>query len=185
MKKMGRIEVICGPMCCGKSEELLRRMRRRVIAGYGHFCYTPERGRKPGKICCRGGDEVEAAPITNATKIIEGLNLDHITTSVFVFDEAQWLGGLMVTAEMLAQAGHRVLIAGLDMDWQGNPFMELARVMAIAERVDKLTAVCKRCGGDATHTARLGDGNDEGGIWEPMCRQHWQAHREKQRLPTT
>lgn len=173
MKKAGRIEVVCGPMCCGKSEELLRRLRRRVIAGYGYFCYTPQRGRNPGTICCRGGDEVEAVTIASATTVLDRMDLSNLAPSVFVFDEAHWLSGLMLTAEKLAQEGHRVFVGGLDMDWQGSPFMELASVMAIAERVDKLTAVCKRCGGDATHTARLGDGDDEGGMWEPMCRLHW------------
>lgn len=179
MAKAGRIEVVCGPMCCGKSEELLRRLRRRQIVGLGHFAYTSQRGRKPGFICCRGGDEINAATVADATEALEGLDLGSLPSSVFVFDEAQWLMGLMVTAETLVQAGHIVLIAGLDMDWQGNPFMEIARVLAVAERVQKLAAVCKRCGGDATHTARLGDGDDEGGVWEPMCRQHWQEFRQR------
>lgn len=171
-KKVGSITVLCGPMWSGKSEELLRRLRRYSLAGFPELLFTAGKGRNAGVIKCRGGDEREATVIRNATEIITEDFLKRGPT-VVVFDEAQWLEGLRSAGEILTSCGHQVLIAGLDMDWQGAPFPSTAEALAVAENVVKLRAVCTQCGEDATHSARLGDGDDAGGKWEPMCRKHW------------
>lgn len=170
----GRIEVICGPMFSGKTEEMLRRLRREQIAGRRPMVLIPPRGRYEDKIESRQGEQMEAIASSQACAALQMIQ-EHDwggPYGVVAFDEAQWFEDLLEATVALANAGHRVIVAGLDMDYTGRPFLPMALTMGVAEQVTKLTAV-GRCDCEATHTARMGDGEDEGGRWEPMCRQCW------------
>ena len=180
LPRSGSIEVICGPMFSGKSEEMLRRLRREEIAGRKPLILTPPRGRYADKVESRQGTRMNAIVCTHAETALHALK-EHEWGGpycVIAFDEAHWFDDLMTTAVQLANEGHRVLVAGLDMDYTGKPFLPMALTMCVAEHVTKLTAV-GRCDCDATHTARLGDGDDEGGCWEPLCRQCWKEYLPK------
>ncbi|MCB9640567.1 MAG: thymidine kinase [Myxococcales bacterium] len=173
-RRGGRIEVICGPMFSGKTEEMLRRLHREQIAGRRPMVMIPPRGRYQDKIESRQGEHMSAIAASNASAALQ-LIKEHEwggPYAVIAFDEAQWFEDLLEASVALANAGHRVIVAGLDMDYAGRPFLPMALTMCAAEQVTKLTAV-GRCDCEATHTARLGDGEDEGGTWEPMCRLCW------------
>lgn len=173
--RSGQIEVICGPMFSGKTEEMIRRLRREQIAGRSPLVLIPPRGRYKDAIKSREGQQMKAFVSSEARAALSYVR-EHAWGGpycVVAFDEAHWFEDLASVAPQLANEGHRVILAGLDMDYQGKPFLSMALSMAVADHVTKLTAV-SQCGCDATHTARLGDGEDEGGRWEPMCRHRWQ-----------
>jgi len=180
----GRIEVVTGPMCSGKTEEVIRRLHREVIAGREPFIFVPDRGRYQGEIQTRLGAKMTATVVKEAGDVRQDEALvrelqelgeracdgDYL---VIAFDEAQWMEGVAEVAEWLAGLGCRVLISGLDVDYLGKPFPSMGEAMCVAEKVSKLTAVSLGCRGLATRTARLGDGEDEGGDWAPLCRRKW------------
>ncbi len=158
--RRGRVEVICGPMFAGKSEELLRRVRRARIAGLrvevvGHTLDTRVSGATVGS---HSGLRVPAVALTTAPEVAEharallaGPGLD-----VLAVDEVQFFGDPIVDVlQRIADAGVVVLAAGLDVTFDARPFEPTARLMALAERVDKLTAVCAVCGEDAAFHVRL------------------------------
>jgi thymidine kinase len=141
------------------------------------FCFIHPNGREKDSLKTRSGGRVEAQAITScldAVKMLEG----EKERVLVVFDEAHWLDDLADGSFELANRGHTVLVAGVDIDYEGNPFPPMAEVLAHAEHVQKLRAVCQKCKGEATHTARLGDGEDFGGSWAPMCRSCWLDFRE-------
>lgn len=172
--RSGQIEVICGPMFSGKTEEMIRRLRREQIAGRSPLVLIPPRGRYKDTIKSREGQQMKAIVSAEAKAAIASLREHPFggPYGVIAFDEAHWFEDLSWVAVQLANEGHRVIIAGLDMDYLGRPFLPIALSLAVADHVTKLTAV-SLCGCDATHTARIGDGEDEGGRWEPMCRHRW------------
>ncbi len=155
MSTPGRIEVICGPMFAGKTEELLRRVRRAVIAGrkvvvVGHA------------LDVRGGTDRLAShagldhPSTAASTVDEIRRAIPDGTEIVAIDEAQFFGAEVVAlATELADRGLTVLVAGLDVTFDGEPFEPLPALMALAERVDKLTAICTVCGEEAVFHARV------------------------------
>ncbi|MEM1008737.1 MAG: thymidine kinase [Myxococcota bacterium] len=177
--RKGRIEVICGPMFSGKTEEMLRRLRREVIAGRHPLILIPPRGRYRDKIESRQGTYMNAAVSQHAEYAFEAIKYHDWggTYCVVAFDEAHWFDDLWTTSCILAKQGHRVIVSGLDMDYKGLPFQSIAMTMGVAEKVTKLTAVGPCCDCEATHTARVGDGEDEGGAWAPMCRTCWHQHQ--------
>jgi len=176
----GRITVLTGPMCSGKTCALVRKLMRAQIAGLSVFIFKPNKGREPDKeeIISRSGTKMRAFTLQNGDALEVLDVLDHEKNRCAIgFDEAQWIKNLKIVALELASRGNLVYIAGLDMDYRGEPYLEMCLTMGIAERVEKLTAVSVKCGCPATHTTRLRDGDDEGGTWEPRCRLRWQEEK--------
>lgn len=155
----GWIEVISGVMFSGKSEELIRRMRRAVIARKKVQVFKSHLdARYAGiyQVSSHDGRNVEAIPVDTSEQITARLESD---TQVVGIDEAQFLDdGVVELATALAQRGIRVVLAGTDLDFRGEPFGPMPRLLAIAELVDKLHAICVVCGGPASRNQRLIDG---------------------------
>lgn len=180
----GRIEVICGSMFCGKTEELIRRVRRAIIARQKVEVFKPEIDDRYGiqRITSHTGQSVEAIPVKAAGEILELANGD---TTVVAIDEAQFFDdGIVRVAQGLADEFNiRVIIAGLDTDFRGEPFGAMPHLLSIAEEVIKLQAICVVCGESASRTQRLVNGRpaarDDPIIlvgaqesYEARCRQH-------------
>jgi thymidine kinase len=158
----GWIEVICGSMFSGKTEELIRRLRRAVIARQKVQVFKPALDDRyvVEKVASHNGLHWEAIPVESAGAI-SGL-IDPNTTVVAI-DEAQFFDWTVAdTCARLADSGVRVIVAGLDMDFRGEPFGPMPLLMAQAERVDKLQAICVICGAPANRTQRLIDGQPAG-----------------------
>ncbi len=154
----GRIEIICGSMFSGKTEELIRRVRRAIIAKQHIQVFKPELDNRYGveQVTSHNGQNVEAEPVESAALILQSLRDD---TTVVAIDEAQFFDTEIVpVTEQLAERGLRVIVAGLDMDFRGEPFGSMPELLCRAEEVTKLHAICVICGGDATRTQRLVNG---------------------------
>lgn len=155
----GWIEVVSGVMFSGKSEELLRRVRRAIIARKRVQVFKSHLDDRYGgvyRIGTHDGRELEAIPIHRALQVAELVDRD---TEVVAVDEAQFLdGGIVAVANYLADSGVRVIVAGTDMDFRGEPFGPIPTLLAVAERIDKLHAICVKCGELATRNQRLIDG---------------------------
>ena len=155
----GWIEVIAGVMFSGKSEELIRRVRRAIIARKRIQVFKSHLdGRYAGiyTISSHDGRTVQAIPIDSAAQIAQCLDP---AAQVVAIDEAQFLdGGVVDLATSLAGRGRRVILAGTDTDFRGEPFGPMPQLMAVAEVVDKLHAICVLCGGPASRNQRLVEG---------------------------
>lgn len=154
----GKIELICGSMFSGKTEELIRRMRRAVIAKQKVQVFKPaiDTRYQIENITSHNGLHFEALPVNEAQDIFNSLESD---TTVVAFDEVQFFDPAIVdVCESLAEQGKRVICAGLDMDFRGVPFGLMPELMARAEQVDKLHAICVKCGEEASRTQRLIEG---------------------------
>lgn len=173
----GHIEVICGCMFSGKSSEMIRRLKRAKIAGQKIQVFKPVIDDRWGTSQVSTHDRVEfqALPVHSSHDILQGLSSD---TQVVGIDEVQFFDSSIVSVvQILADKGIRVIIAGLDMDYQGKPFGPMPDLLAIAEFVDKLTAVCMVCGAPATRTQRLTESDalvevGDKGKYEARCRKH-------------
>ena len=182
----GRLEVITGPMFCGKTDELLRRLRRAIIAKQKIQVFKPGFDIRYGseKVTSHTGNEYEAYPVESITDI-SALILDDVT--VIAIDEAQFFGDEIIpVVQDLVDRGIRVIVGGLDMDFRGVPFGQMPKLLAQAEVVDKLHAICMVCGEEATRTQRLVDGepayHDDpiiivgaSEMYEARCRIHHQV----------
>jgi len=156
--KGGWIEVICGSMFCGKTEELIRRVRRAQIARQKVQVFKPAIDTRYAKreVTSHNGMQVEAVPVESVSQLQTLIEQD---TTVIALDETQFFDDTIITlCDTLAIQGTRVIIAGLDMDFRGEPFGPMPTLMARAERVDKLQAICVVCGGPASRTQRLING---------------------------
>lgn len=156
--KGGWIELICGGMFAGKSEELLRRIRRAEIARQPVQVFKPAIDDRYGVdvIASHNGMRREALIVREAQEILERL---HPETRVVAIDEAQFFDpALADVCNELADRGLRVIVAGLDLDFRGEPFGSIPLLMAQAEIVDKLHAICQVCGAPACRTQRLVNG---------------------------
>ena len=157
--KPGWIEVISGVMFAGKSEELIRRVRRAVIARKQVQVFKSHLDDRYGgvfTVTSHDGTVVEAEPIQASVEIMQRLRAG---TEVVAIDEAQFLdGGIVSVANALADRGVRVMLAGTDSDFRGEGFGAMPQLMAAAEIVDKLQAICVVCGGPATRNQRLING---------------------------
>ncbi|WP_059104155.1 thymidine kinase [Shouchella shacheensis] len=177
----GWVEVICGGMFSGKSEELIRRIRR-VEYGKGKLqVFKPALDNRYSEmeVVSHNGNKIMAQPVGHSGEIFESVVCD---TDVVAIDEIQFFdGGLIEVITNLAESGKRVICAGLDLDFRGEPFEVTARLMALAEEVTKLQAICAICEMSASRTQRLiaGEpaaysdpvvlvGADE--TYEPRCR---------------
>ncbi len=183
MYHSGWIETITGSMFSGKSEELIRRLRRGIYAKQKVIVFKPaidDRYHKE-KVVSHDGNEIEAINISTSREI---LNQDLDDVDVIGIDEVQFFDGEIVNiVEQLAKNGHRVVVAGLDMDFRGEPFEPMPKLLAVSEQVTKLQAVCAVCGSPSSRTQRLINGEpakiDDPIIlvganesYEPRCRAH-------------
>lgn len=157
-KNHGWIEVIVGPMFSGKSEELIRRINRAKIAKQKIqvFKHSIDDRYAVDHVVSHNGIKIEALKIANSKDIMKYIKED---TLVIAIDEAQFFDkGLVDVCSKLADEGKRVIAAGLDQNFRGEPFGPIAELMSAAEFVDKIQAICIKCGNPATRTQRLIDG---------------------------
>ena len=155
----GWIEVVTGVMFSGKSEELMRRVRRAIIARRTvqvFKSHLDDRYSGIRHVSSHDGEKIEAFPVSTSRDVAELIKPD---TQVVAVDEVQFMDvGIVAVANSLADSGRRVILAGTDMDFRGKPFGPLGELLAIAERIDKLHAICVVCGDLATRNQRLIDG---------------------------
>ncbi|NLS75999.1 MAG: thymidine kinase [Chloroflexi bacterium] len=154
----GWVEVVCGSMFSGKTEELIRRVKRAQIAKQKVQVFKPATDTRYDleKVTSHSGGQIEATIVPDAESI---LSLVEPDTSVVAVDEVQFFNWeIAEICEVLADRGLRVIAAGLDMDFRGEPFGPMPILMAQAEIVDKLQAICVQCGAPANRTQRLVDG---------------------------
>lgn len=171
----GRIEVVCGSMFSGKTEELLRRVNRARIARQKVEIYKPviDTRYSEDEVVSHDSNAVVSTPVENSQAIL----LLSSEADVVGIDEAQFFDeGLIDVCNQLANAGKRVIIAGLDMDFKGNPFGPMPQLCAIAEDVTKVHAICVRCGNLAHISHRIVEGDKQVMLgelqeYEPLCRQ--------------
>ncbi|HUT15138.1 MAG TPA: thymidine kinase [Anaerolineae bacterium] len=155
----GWVEVVCGSMFSGKTEELIRRVKRVIIARQKVQVYKPRLDTRyeHEKVTSHSGTHLQAKPVPRAADILADLDPD---TEVVAIDEAQFFDSTIAdVCSELADRGLRVIVAGLDLDFRGEPFGPIPALMAQAERVDKLQAICQHCGAPASRTQRLINGN--------------------------
>lgn len=170
----GRIEVICGSMFSGKTEELIRRLRRAKFARQSVEIFKPAVDVRYSAVDVVSHDDnsIPSTPVESAQNIL----LLASNVQVVGIDEAQFFDdGLVDVCNQLANSGVRVIVAGLDMDYQGNPFGPMPKLMAIADDVLKVHAVCVRCGALAQFSHRLAKTDKlvllgETDSYEPLCR---------------
>ncbi len=153
----GWIEVICGSMFSGKTEELIRRLRRARIAKQQTQVFKPTIDTRYAdrEVTSHNGMQIEALPVEDTAQVRQMIAPE---TTVVAIDEAQFFDeDVVLLCEELADRGLRVIVAGLDMDFRGEPFGPMPALMARAEQVTKLQAICVECGGPASRTQRLID----------------------------
>ena len=184
----GSVEVITGSMFSGKTDELIRRLRRAAIARQKIQVFKPVIDHRYGleKVTSHAGTEFQATPVKNAAEILQRLDPE---TTVVGIDEAQFFDWRIAElANELTERGVRVIVAGLDTDFRGEPFGPMPLLMAQAERVDKVQAICMVCGEPASRTQRLIDGQPARyddpvvvigarELYEARCRQHHEVPR--------
>ena len=174
VNRLGWIEVICGSMFSGKTEELIRRLKRARIARQKVEIFKPEIDKRYDEVNVVSHDEnaILSTPVQSASRILLLTN----DVDVVGIDEAQFFDDeLPDVCNQLASAGIRVIVAGLDMDYRGKPFGPMPNLLAIAEYVTKVHAICVHCGNLATHSYRLARGEEvillgEKEQYEPRCR---------------
>ena len=185
----GSLEVITGSMFCGKTDELIRRLRRATIARQKVQVFKPAIDNRYAerRVTSHAGSDYEALPIQDAGEIIQYLEAE---TTVVAIDEAQFFDERIIPiVHKLADQGLRVIVAGLDTDFRGEPFGPMPVLMALAERVDKLHAICMVCGESASRTQRFV--NDKPAryddpvvivgaaeMYEARCRKHHKVPKE-------
>jgi thymidine kinase len=184
---MGWIEVIVGPMFSGKSEELIRRLRRAEIGRQRVQIFKPvidQRYSKNG-IVSHSGLEIPSELVSSGSEILEKV---APRTEVVGIDEAQFLGETIVAVcARLAELGKRVIVAGLDTDFMGRPFEPMPRLLAVAEEITKLLAICMSCGNPAVHTQRIVASEElivvgAGGMYEARCRRCFEPQLAQQKI---
>ena len=177
----GWIEVIVGSMFSGKSEELIRRLRRARIARQRVQVFKPRIDTRysTGDIVSHGEMRMESSVVDDARQLLEQIAPD---TEVVGIDEGQFFDqNLPATCSTLADRGVRVIIAGLDQDYLGKPFEPMPQLLAIAEYITKTHAICMVCGNPANHTQRLVASGDRvlvgaAGLYEARCRRCFDPH---------
>jgi thymidine kinase len=183
-QRKGWIEVICGSMFSGKTEELIRRLRRAEFARQKVEIFKPgiDTRYDESNVVSHEGTTIRSTPVPNSSNLL----LLASDIQVVGIDEAQFFdAGLPTVCEQLANLGVRVIVAGLDMDFQGRPFGPMPPLMAMAEYVTKVHAICMRCGGLATFSHRTHVSQDlihlgETDSYEPLCRSCFDTARAAQ-----
>jgi thymidine kinase len=184
---MGWIEVIVGPMYSGKSEELMLRLRRAEIARQRVQIFKPviDQRYSTSGIVSHSGLELASDLVRTAEEILEKL---ESRTEVVGIDEGQFLGeGLVDVCNKMADLGKRVIVSGLDTDFMGRPFEPMPKLLAMAEEITKLLAICVRCGNPAVHTQRLVASEElivvgAGGMYEARCRRCFEPQLATQKI---
>lgn len=184
-KKTGCIEVICGSMFSGKTEELIRRLRRAQFAHQDIAIFKPEVDTRYSdtNVVSHDSNSITSVPIKTPAKMLE---IDP-GVKVVGIDEAQFFDNSIVeVVQYLANHGIRVIIAGLDTDYLGKPFGPMPQLMAIAEDVQKIHAICVKCGGLANHSHRLSRSRKlvllgETDSYEPLCRDCYNKARAEEK----
>lgn len=182
---IGWIEVICGPMFSGKSEELMRRLRRAMIARKRVQVFKPmiDVRYSENEIVSHGDIRMKSEVVGGAAEILPALNW---RTQVVGIDEANFMGpALIEVSNQLADSGKQVIVAGLDTDYLGRPFTPVPELLAHAESITKTLAICMRCGNPAKHTQRLVESEDlivvgAAGMYEARCRRCFEPGIPKQ-----
>jgi thymidine kinase len=182
---LGWIEAICGPMFSGKSEELMRRLRRAMIARKRVQVFKPaiDQRYSSDEIVSHSDLRMKSQVIQGASEILPQLDP---RTEVVGIDEANFFGSDLVgVATQLADSGKQVMVAGLDTDYMGRPFPPMPELLSLAESITKTLAICMRCGNPAKHTQRLVESSDlivvgAGGMYEARCRRCFEPGVPKQ-----
>ena len=170
----GSIEVICGSMFSGKTEELLRRLKRAEFAKLKISVFKPNVDVRYDnkKVVSHDSNTIVSTPVNSAPEILDLVN----DSAVIAIDEAQFFNSDLVgVCNTLANEGKRVIIAGLDMDFLGKPFSVMPQLLAVAEHVTKVHAICIDCGSIANHSFRLTKNKElvqlgEKDEYKPLCR---------------
>ena len=173
-KKAGSIEVICGSMFSGKTEELIRRLKRAKFAKQNVQIFKPciDVRYSEDEVVSHDSHSINSTPISSPAKMLEIAD----DVQVVGIDEAQFFDNSIIeVVQTLANRGVRVIIAGLDTDFLGKPFGPMPALMAVAEDIQKVHAICLRCGSPANHSHRLSKSDElvvlgETDIYEPLCR---------------
>lgn len=182
-RHQGRIEVICGSMFSGKTEELIRRLRRAQFANQKIAIFKPgiDTRYSDMEVVSHDAHKIESRPIKDAAQMLE-VEKD---VQVVGIDEAQFFGpNLVDVCQELANRGIRVIAAGLDTDYLGKPFGPIPALLAVAEDVQKVHAICVKCGALANHSHRLSQSKKlvvlgEKDIYEPLCRECYNKAMEE------
>lgn len=181
--KKGSIEVITGSMFSGKTEELIRRLRRAQFAGLRVEIFKPSLDKRYSETRVVSHDEksIQSTPVDSSASIL----LLAGNVDVVAIDEAQFFDeGIVSVCAALADSGVRVLVAGLDMDFMGKPFGPMPSLLAVAEYVTKVHAICLRCGNLAQYSFRKSEQDQivllgEKNLYEPLCRECYnKAHKK-------
>ena len=184
---IGWIEVVCGPMFSGKSEELIRRLRRARIARKRVQVFKPviDDRYSADEIVSHGAQRMKSEVVASAREILDKMDP---RTQVVGVDESNFFGQELVdVSTQLADAGKQVVIAGLDTDYLGRPFPPMPDLLCLAETITKTLAICVRCGNPAKHTQRLVESGDlivvgAAGMYEARCRRCFEPGISKQEV---
>jgi len=183
--EVGWIEAICGPMFSGKSEELMRRLRRAKIARKRVQVFKPliDNRYAEDEIVSHADQRMKSDVVKTAKEILEKLDWQSQVVGV---DESHFFGAeLTEVASELANSGKQVIIAGLDMDFLGRPFPPMPELLCLAESITKILAICMRCGNPASHSQRLVESKDlivvgAMGAYEARCRRCFEPAGSRQ-----
>jgi thymidine kinase len=181
---LGWIEVVCGPMFSGKSEELIRRLRRAEIARQRVQIFKPviDQRYSDNHIVSHSELKIRSESVKDAAEVAAKVD---IRTEVIGIDEAQFLGMELVDIALrMADMGKRIIIAGLDTDYLGRPFHPIPELLAVADEITKTLAICMQCGNPAKHTQRLVASEDlivvgAAGMYEARCRRCFEPNLAK------
>jgi thymidine kinase len=184
---IGWIEIVCGPMFSGKSEELIRRLRRARIARQRVQVFKPVLDDRYAhdEIVSHSDQRLKSVVVDSAKDILAKLDW---RTQVVGIDESNFFGAdLVEVAQQLADSGKQVIIAGLDTDYLGRPFTPMPELLCVAESITKTLAICMRCGNPAKHTQRLVESRDlivvgASGMYEARCRRCFEPGVPKQEV---
>ncbi|MEE9373877.1 MAG: thymidine kinase [Saprospiraceae bacterium] len=174
-QRSGWIEIITGCMFSGKSEELIRRLKRAQIANQNLICFKPIKDDRYAdeQVVSHDSNSQDSISIEKSTEILKYVEQ---STNIIGIDEGQFFDmDIVEVTQKLALSGKRVVVAGLDLDFRGIPFGPMPHLMAVAEYVTKVHAICPHCGNLATHSYRLSEETDtvvigEKDKYEPRCR---------------
>lgn len=184
VNKRGWVEVICGSMFSGKTEELIRRLKRAKIAGLKIEIFKPKIDTRydDEKVVSHDANSIHSSPVDHSSQILLLAN----DVDIIGIDEAQFFDpGIIEVSNTLANRGLRVIVAGLDMDYLGQPFGPMPQLMSIAEYVTKVHAICIQCGNLALHSHRTVNNEDQVLLGEkesyvPLCRVCYNAQLKAQ-----
>ena len=189
MSHNGWVEVICGSMFSGKSEELIRRVRQAAYGRLSICVFKPALDDRYNKdsIVSHNGTSVIALPVQHSSEILKHVEREQYLPDIVAVDEVQFFDeGIIDVVNRIAAQRIRVIVAGLDTDFRGEPFGPMLKLMTLSESITKLNAICPICGSPASRTQRLIDGKpasyDDPVIlvgasesYEPRCRHHHQV----------